>query len=98
MTGIEIVAEERVLLRRGVGGNFGPDHVRVAPLDAQEAARRGEIPHHDPHRNAGAASLAGRPVGDVLAAPEAALGQHIVQRGRPLADKVREHLPLFLAG
>ena len=33
----------------------------------------------DPHRDAGAALVAGRPVGDRLAAAEAAMGQQVVE-------------------
>src|SRR5262249_60733951 len=47
---------------------------------------------------AGAAVLAGRPVGDRLAAPEAAMGEQVVELARPLAHQMRKHLALLLAG
>ena len=59
--------------------------------------RRPEILGDHPHRDAGAAGLAGRPVGDRLAAPEPAVGEQVVQSGRALADQMREHLALLLA-
>ena len=59
---------------------------------------RREIVHHDPHRDAGAAVFAGRPVGDRLAAAEAAMGQKIVEVAGALADEVGEHLAFFPAG
>ena len=45
-----------------------------------------------------AAALAGRAVGDVLAAAEAALGEDVVERGRALADEMGEDLTLGAAG
>ena len=50
------------------------------------------------HRDAGAAALAGRPIGDRLAAAEAAMGEDIVEFGGALADQMGEDLPLLLAG
>src|SRR5207237_4172546 len=48
--------------------------------------------------DAGAAVLAGRAVGDRLAAAETAVGEEIVELARPLADQMREHLALLVAG
>ena len=41
--------------------------------------------------------LAGRPIGDRLAAAEAAMGEQIIELARALADQMRENLALFLA-
>ena len=97
MARIEIGAEDRVLLRGRHRDPHVAGDVGVAARDAAHARRRTKILGDDAHRDAGAAALAGRPVGDRLAAPEAALGQDIVELGRALADQVRKHLPLFLA-
>ena len=56
-----------------------------------------EILGDHPHRDAGAAGLAGRPIGDRLAAAEAAMGEQIVEARRAVAHQMREHLPLLLA-
>src|SRR5262249_33430634 len=50
-----------------------------------------------PDRDAGAAVLAGRSIGDRLAAAETAMGQEIIELGGALADEMREHLALLLA-
>src|SRR6185437_3324275 len=62
------------------------------------AARRPEVVHHDADGHAGAAGFAGGPVGDRLAAAEAAMGEQVVQLGRAVADQMREYLALLLAG
>ena len=98
MARIEIGAENRVLLR---GGHRKPHlalDIGVAVGDAPHAVRGAEFPCDHAHRDAAAAPLAGRPVGDRLAAAEAALGEDIVEFGSALADEVREDLPLLLAG
>ncbi len=95
--GIEIGAEHRILL----GGRHGDAHlagdVVVALDDAAHAAGRAEIVGDDAHRNAGAAALASRPVGDRLAAAEAAVGEDVVELAGALADQVGEYLALLLA-
>ena len=59
----------------------------------QRAARR-ELAHHHAHRDAGLAALAIGHVGDVLAAPEAALEQVVDERRRLVMRQVREQLAL----
>src|SRR6185503_6895376 len=59
--------------------------------------RGAELVDHDPYRDAGAAGLAGRAIGDRLAAAEAAMGEQVVEIARALADQMRKHLPLLLA-
>jgi hypothetical protein len=51
-----------------------------------------------PHRDAGAALVASRPVGDRLAAAEAAMGQEVVEVAGLVADQMREHLALVPPG
>src|SRR6202165_1143882 len=60
-------------------------------------ARGPEIVGDNADRNAGAALVAGRAVGDRLAAPEAAMGEQIVEIARLVADQMREHLALMPA-
>ena len=62
-----------------------------------EIARRPELVGDDAHRNAGAALVAGRPVGDRLAAAEAAMGEQVVEVAGLVADQVREHLAFMPA-
>src|SRR5262245_21339493 len=51
----------------------------------------------DAHGNAGAALVAGRAVGDRLAAAEAAMGQEVIEVAGLVADQMREHLALVPA-
>jgi hypothetical protein len=92
---VEIGAEQRILLGGRLGVVHGADQVGIA-LHAAHVARRLELAGEDAHRDAGAAALAGRPVGDVLRPAEAALRQQIVHLRRLVTDQVREHLPLEL--
>src|SRR5258708_14158890 len=62
-----------------------------------EIARGPKLIGNDPNRNAGTALVAGRPVGDRLAAAEAAMGEQVVEIARLLADQMREHLALMPA-
>ena len=89
VAGVEIGAEHRILLGGGRRRAHVADDVGVALGDAAHVARGREIRRHHAHRHAGAAALAGRPVGDRLAAAEAAMGEQIVERGGALADQVR---------
>ena len=73
-------------------------NIGIAAQDAAHALGGAEILGNDTNRDAGAAAFAGRPVGDRLASPEAALGEDIVELARPLANEVRKDLPLLLAG
>ena len=50
----------------------------------------------DPHRHASPAALASWPVRDRLAAPEAAVGEQIVEIAGALPDQMSEHLAFFL--
>src|SRR6202007_2792602 len=68
--------------------------VGVALEDALLAARVLEALRDDPDRDTGRAILAGRPVGDRLAAPETAMGQRLVERLGEHAGQAREHLAL----
>ena len=98
MAVVEIAAEQRILLGRGVRPIAdSADEVRFARLHPAHRAAGLERVDQDTDRDAGPAALAGRPVGDVLAAAEAALAEDIEQRRRPLADEMGEHLPLRLA-
>ncbi len=97
VAGVEIGAEHRILLGSGRRRADVADDVGVALGDAAHVARRREIRRHHPHRDAGAAGLAGRPVGDRLAAAEAAVGQQIVEFGSALANQMGEYLALLLA-
>ncbi len=94
---VEIAAEHGVLLGGRHQRAHLADHVGVALGDAAHAAGRAEFVGDDAHRDAGAAGLAGRPVGDRLAAAEAAVGEQVVEPRRAVADQVREHLALLLA-
>ena len=98
MTRIEVGAEDRILLRRRDGDLHVADDVGVAIEDPPHAARRPELLRDDPHRDAAAATLAGGPVGDRLAAAKSALGEDIVKFAGALADQVRKNLTLLLAG
>ena len=97
VAGIEIGAEDGILL----GGRHGDAHlagdILIALDDAAHAAGRLEIVGDDAHRHAGAAALASRPVGDRLAAAEAAVGEDVVELAGALADEVGEYLALLLA-
>src|SRR5581483_11768844 len=73
MPGIEIAAKDRVLLGRAHSDPHVTLDVGIAAHDPAHALGRAKIFGDDPHRNAGAAALAGRPVSDRLAATEAAL-------------------------
>ena len=59
-----------------------------------EAAGGPEFVGDHPDRDAGAALVAGGPVGDRLAAAEAAMGEQIVELGGTLAHEMGEHLAL----
>ena len=94
---IEIGAENGILLGGRHGDSHFADDVVVALDDAAHAAGRAEIVGDDAHRHAGAAALAGRPVGDRLAAAEAAVGEDVVELAGALADQVGKYLALLLA-
>ena len=49
------------------------------------------------NRDAGATLIAGRPVGDRLAAPESAMGEQVVEIAGLVADEMGEHLALMPA-
>ena len=97
VAGVEIGAEHRILLGSGRRCADVADDVGIAFGDAAHVARRRKIRNHHPHRDAGAAGLAGRPVGDRLAAAEAAVGQQIVEFGSALANQMGKYLALLLA-
>ncbi len=94
---VEIGAEHRILLRGRHRAALLADHVCVAGHDLAEIARGAELVGDDADRDAGAALVAGRPIGDRLAAPEAAMGQEVVEIAGLFADQMREHLALMPA-
>src|SRR4029077_17467497 len=73
------------------------DDVGIAGQDLAEVAPRAELVGDDAHGNAGAARVPGRAGGDRLAAPEAAMGQEVVEVAGLFADQMREHLALVPA-
>src|SRR5262245_24958994 len=98
MSVVYVVAEQAVLLGRGARREHRGVEVAIEPQGAAEARGPPEALDHDAHRHAGRATLAGRPVGDVLAAAEAALRQRVMEGAGVRADEVGEHLALVLAG
>ncbi len=97
VAGVEIGAEHRILLGGRRRRAHVADNVGVALGDAAHVARGRKIGRHHAHRHAGTAGFAGRPVGDRLAAAEAAMGEQVVELARAFAHQMREHLALFLA-
>ena len=97
MAGVEIAAEQRVLLGGGPVRRHFADQVAIGLDDPPHVAGRVELVDEHAHRDAGAAEVAGRPIGDGLRAPKTALGQDLVQFTAAPPDDVREDLPLFLA-
>src|SRR6202042_1366035 len=77
VTRIEVGAEDRILLRCRHRDFHVADYVGVAAEDAPQVAAGCEFGRHDPHRHAGAAAFASRPVSDRLAAAGGALGPDI---------------------
>ena len=94
---VEIGAEHRILLRGRHRAALLADDVGVAGHDLSEIARGPELVGDDADGDAGAALVAGRAVGDRLAAPEAAMGQEVVEVAGLVADQMREHLALVPA-
>src|SRR5262245_65836927 len=97
MPRIEIGAEHRILLGRRSGRAHLSYNVGIALGDAAHVAGRLEVGSNDPHGDAGTASLAGRPVGDRLAAPKTAMGQQVVELACTVADQMGEDLALFMS-
>ena len=97
MAVVQIGAEHRILLGGRHRHAHLADQIGVGVPDAAHAARRPELIDDHADRNAGAARLAGRAVGDRLAAAEAAMGEQVVEVARAVADEVREDLALLLA-
>ena len=97
MAGVDIFAEQAELLGTGYGFHWPSDQIRIALFDTAHRRRWLEFVNKHPHRNAGAATLAGRPVGDVLAAPKTAFAQDIVQLGRQFTNQMGKHLAFRLA-
>jgi hypothetical protein len=94
---VEIGAEHRILLGCRHRAALLADDVGVARQNLLEIARGAELVGDDAHRDAGAALVAGRAVGDRLAAAEAAMGQEVVEVAGLVADQMREHLALVPA-
>ena len=79
MARIQIGAQQGELFARGIGGDFGAHDVGVALQGATLAAAGHEAVGQDAHRYTGVAALAGRAIGDGLAAAEAGMGQGLGQ-------------------
>ena len=97
MAMVEIGAEHRILLRGRHRAALLADDVGVARENLAEIARGAEFVGDHPHRDAGAALVAGGSVGNRLAAPETAMGEQVVEVARLVADQMREHLALVPA-
>src|SRR5690606_19793580 len=93
----EIELEQFELLTRRPGPTFGDDQVVVPPQVASLAARRLELFGHDPHRYAGLAIDAARPVRHGLAAAETDPPERVVERLRMGPLELGESLALRLA-
>src|SRR6478736_1878899 len=87
MAFVEIAAEQRVVLGARLRRQVLADQVAIAREHAPETARRPEVVDADADGDAGAAGLAGGPIGDALRAPEAALREHVVEVARSPANK-----------
>ena len=101
-----ILGGVRIPFEKGAGGHSDGDALAhalgdallgaAALGDAAHVARGLEVVGHHPHRDAGAAAFAGRPIGDRLAAAETAVGEQVVELAGALADEVRVD-PAFAA-
>src|SRR5262245_46131680 len=98
MATVEVGTEYGILLRGRKRDAHLADNVGILSEHAAQVARRDEVVDDDANRQAGAAALAGRTVGDRLAAAEPAMGEQVVEVARFLAHEVREHLALFTTG
>ena len=87
---VEIGTEYRILFGCRGGRTHIADHVGIAFSDPAHVARWSKIGCYHAHRDAGAATLAGRPIGYRLASAETAMGQQIVEFARTLANQVGE--------
>jgi hypothetical protein len=97
VAGVQIGAEHRILLRRRHRTPLLADHVGIARHHLAEVAGGAELVGDHPNRDAGPALIAGRPVGDGLAAAEAAMGQEVVKVAGAVPHEVRKHLALMPA-
>ncbi len=77
------------MLRRRLGVMDIADQITIAVPDPAHGFVLLELACKNAHRNTGPAVFAGRAVGDVLRAAEAALGQQIIQLARATANEVR---------
>lgn len=91
---VQVGAEHRILFGRRRRGPQLAHNVAVARLDFPEVAGGAELVGDHPHRDAGAAIVAGRPIGDRLAAAEAAMGQQVIEVAGFVPDQVGKHLAL----
>ena len=91
---VQIGAEDRILLRGRHRAALLADDVGVAGHDFPEIPRGPEFVGDHADGDAGAALVAGRPIGNRLAAPEAAMGQQVVEVAGLFAHQMREHLAL----
>src|SRR4029077_18472249 len=93
---VEIGTEYRILFGGRGGRTHIADHVGIALGDPAHVARWSKIGCYHAHRDAGAATFAGRAIGYRLASAETAMRQQIVEFARTLADQVSKYLALFL--
>ena len=92
--GPQVAAQQVELLEGGLGLHQPALQVGIAVQGLAVRAPGHMVRHRDPHRDTGRAGLAGRPVGNVLRAPEAPLGQAVIHR-RPVGHgQVGKDLPL----
>ena len=96
VAGVDIGAEQRILLRARRRIEARRHQVAIGAHDPIERAPRPEGIDQDAHRHAGRAGVAIGHVGDVLAAPEPAFQKIVDEEGRLLPGQMREELPLEL--
>ena len=94
---VEVAPEEAILLVGRDRGHEARPQIGIAREDAAEAAAGVELAHDDADGDAGLTVFAGRAVSDVLAAPEAGLREHVVERDRLFAEEMRKDLLLVAA-
>ncbi len=94
MARIDIVTEQGIVFRGGLGMHLKGFEFGVAFGDAAHVVARLELVNRNTYRNAGLAPLAGRPVGNVLASPEATMRQLCIQVPGIRPDQMCKNLAL----
>ena len=97
MAGVEIGAEDRILLRGRNGAALFANKVGVARKHATKPAGGAKFIGDDPDGHAGVAKVTGRPVRNRLAAPEPAMGEEVVEFSRAVANQMGKNLALLQA-